>query len=302
MKKTKILKSLALSTMMFFMAVIPSFAATNISIWGNGSDSDNRIRFSSNQSTSINQSNNANFDNNIRVFANTGGSEINRNTGGWTNIRTGDSNANVEISNNANFNWANIGHDNHDDNIMHSGNHDYDDNDYDYDNKDYSGHNDYDKDAHGGYDDNGYNKDDHEHDYDKHDNHNGWDDKDNHGHNIQTLYAGLTGNQEVPHHGDPDGVGHATLNVNADKGELCIHMHNHYIDPATAAHIHKAPIGQAGPIVVPLPTPDATGHLETCVSADKNVLTKINQFPTNFYVNVHNNPFPEGALRGQLSY
>jgi hypothetical protein len=111
----------------------------------------------------------------------------------------------------------------------------------------------------------------------------------------------LTGAAEVPP-GDPDGSGTARLTLNPGQGEVCFDITVSNITlPATGAHIHEAPAGVAGPIVIPLAAPDATGHSSGCVSADREEIMEIIQHPEDYYVNVHNADFPAGAVRGQLS-
>jgi hypothetical protein len=70
-----------------------------------------------------------------------------------------------------------------------------------------------------------------------------------------------------------------------------------------AAHIHNAPAGRNGPIVVPL-TPPAQGNpgnASGCIAnLDPALLAAIEQNPAAFYVNVHTAALPEGAVRGQL--
>jgi hypothetical protein len=118
------------------------------------------------------------------------------------------------------------------------------------------------------------------------------------GNRIRTF---MTGRQEVPGPGDPDGFGVARVRVNTNTNQLCINMWASNIDSATAAHIHEAPVGSAGPVVVTLPTPNASGFASGCVSVDNTTLTEIKNDPSDFYINVHNNAYPDGAVRGQLS-
>ena len=74
------------------------------------------------------------------------------------------------------------------------------------------------------------------------------------------------------------------------------------IAPPTLAHIHQEAAGRNGPIVVDLDPPDQgnAGTSGGCVSVDPDLLSAIRRAPHGFYVNVHNGPFPSGALRGQL--
>jgi hypothetical protein len=104
----------------------------------------------------------------------------------------------------------------------------------------------------------------------------------------------LTGAAEAPVPGDPDGSGTASLRLNPGQGEVCFDIQVQDVAPLTAAHIHVGPAGVAGPVVVPLGT-DAG-----CVTAERDLIRDIIRNPSNYYVNVHNMPFPAGALRGQL--
>jgi len=115
------------------------------------------------------------------------------------------------------------------------------------------------------------------------------------------LYATLSGAAEVPGPGDPDGSGWAKLRLNQGQGTICFEITVTDIMTSTAAHIHEAQLGIAGPVVVGLTTPDPTGTSIGCVSASKEMIKDIRQNPTGYYVNVHNAAYPGGALRGQLS-
>jgi hypothetical protein len=116
------------------------------------------------------------------------------------------------------------------------------------------------------------------------------------------LSATLTGAAEVPGPGDPDGSGTVVLKVRPDRNEVCFEIHVSGITlPAAAAHIHQAPVGVAGGIVVTLGTPDAAGRASGCVSASHDLLKAIKQNPSAYYVNVHTSDLPNGALRGQLA-
>jgi hypothetical protein len=110
----------------------------------------------------------------------------------------------------------------------------------------------------------------------------------------------MTGAAEAPGPGDPDGSGVAKFTLNQGQGEICFEISVANIAPATAAHIHVAPAGSPGPVVVPLPAPTG-GSVSGCVDVDAALIKAIRQHPENYYVNVHNAEFPPGAVRGQLS-
>ena len=113
------------------------------------------------------------------------------------------------------------------------------------------------------------------------------------------LFAEMTGAQEAPGPGDPDGSGTASLTVNPGQEEICYTLTVQNIAPATAAHIHVAPVGQPGPVVVPL-VPPTSGTSSDCADVDRDLALAILMHPENYYVNVHNADFPAGAVRGQL--
>ena len=115
----------------------------------------------------------------------------------------------------------------------------------------------------------------------------------------------FSGSVEVPA-GDPDASGTALIRLNVAEGLVCFKLVVRGADPLTAAHIHQAPAGQPGPVVVPLTTPAASGsdtsvqQSKGCVSADPALISTIKANPSQFYVNVHNKAFPAGVVRAQL--
>ena len=115
------------------------------------------------------------------------------------------------------------------------------------------------------------------------------------------LSARLTGEAEVPP-GDPNGVGSARIRLGERR--VCFTLRWSRIAPPTAAHIHVAPPGEAGPVVVPLfgvPLPPELSGVSGCVEGvDPGLIRAIRRHPRQYYVNIHNAPFPEGAIRGQL--
>ena len=100
--------------------------------------------------------------------------------------------------------------------------------------------------------------------------------------------------------GDPDGTGSITFSINPGQKRICYDLTLAGIETPTAAHIHLAPAGVSGPIVIPFPTPPL-GASSDCVDVTSAQAAKIISKPSAYYYNVHNGPFPGGALRGQLS-
>jgi hypothetical protein len=117
------------------------------------------------------------------------------------------------------------------------------------------------------------------------------------------LAATLSGANEVPGPGDPDGTGTAQITLNQGQGMVCWTIHVEDITlPAAAAHIHSGPADVAGPVVVTLSPPDAAGDASGCVSVDRSLIKAIRKNPSQYYVNVHTSDFPAGAVRGQLGW
>jgi hypothetical protein len=115
-----------------------------------------------------------------------------------------------------------------------------------------------------------------------------------------TLEANLTGEQEVPGPGDPNGRGEAEVKVFREK--VCYTLKVERIKLTDlAAHIHKGRRGVAGPVVVPLKPPTG-GFSRGCEDIRPSLSRKLSEHPARYYVNVHNKPYPDGAVRGQLHH
>lgn len=143
------------------------------------------------------------------------------------------------------------------------------------------------------------------------------------GHLNVVLKAQLDGREEVNTAGtsaivgDPNGRGEAyVFGIDADPNVLCYVIVNvtkvAELDQAPgngrAAHIHFAPRGQNGPVVVNLHWPQG-GQAGDCVDPATQpdrfpfggqVVQAIKTNPQNYYVNIHNTEYPAGVIRGQL--
>lgn len=104
--KFKKIATAAATAAMITQAALPVFAATDLVISGNGSDSDQEIHVEQHTSTTVVQTNDTDVDNDIDVRANTGGNEADGNTGGGIYVETGDVTADVEVANQVNSNVA----------------------------------------------------------------------------------------------------------------------------------------------------------------------------------------------------
>ena len=132
------------------------------------------------------------------------------------------------------------------------------------------------------------------------------------GHANTLLEGRLTGRAEVGTSkalaGDPNGRGEVYVNgIDGDPATLCYVLTVSKIAPAHAAHIHKGVAGSNGPVVVNLAAP-ADGNAADCLTEGETgkfvgdqTVADILAHPEQYYVNVHNEEFPSGAIRGQLS-
>jgi CHRD domain len=115
------------------------------------------------------------------------------------------------------------------------------------------------------------------------------------------LVAKMDGAQESPPVPTP-GTGTADF-VRTSPTELTYtYTYQDLLGNAQAAHIHRAPPGVPGPIVVPL-TPPPGGHegsVSDVATAEEALLDEICGAPGEFYINVHSDMFPGGEIRGQL--
>ena len=102
--------------------------------------------------------------------------------------------------------------------------------------------------------------------------------------------------------------GHTLIKVRADgtiqfKTKILNKAHETFV----AGHIHEAPVGVAGSVVVPLfvaPSPPTSARqIKQSGVATPNAGTtgaELCQNPSAFYVNYHTTAFMGGAIRGQL--
>jgi hypothetical protein len=101
---------------------------------------------------------------------------------------------------------------------------------------------------------------------------------------------------------EPNAKGTADVRIRKDAGLICYRLHAENITlPSTASHIHRGAAGVNGPVVVPFTAPGAGGNSSGCVTVAASLIDDILANPAGFYVNVHTQEHPAGAIRAQLS-
>ncbi len=117
------------------------------------------------------------------------------------------------------------------------------------------------------------------------------------------LEAQLKGKNEVPK-ADPDGTGRAEVKLRRQKRKVCFLIEYENIAEPFAGHIHEGEKGENGDVVVTLFSSE-TGSFPTPVGGcvrrvKKSLISAIAANPNHYYVNIHNEDYPDGAIRGQL--
>ncbi|MGE0881195.1 MAG: CHRD domain-containing protein [Acidimicrobiia bacterium] len=119
------------------------------------------------------------------------------------------------------------------------------------------------------------------------------------------MTASLSGANEIGpaarFQGDPDGVGQASVLVDA-SGYVCAAVTVSGVEGINAGHIHSGAFTANGPVVVPFTTVPVSGAATTCENVTTTLASQIITTPSDYYVNLHSGSFPNGAVRGQLTY
>ena len=117
------------------------------------------------------------------------------------------------------------------------------------------------------------------------------------------LKARLSATEEVPGPGVKDGVGAALINIAGTK--VCSELKATMGEKPLKAHIHKGAMGASGPVVVDLMPSFKPGEAaqasNTCVETTADIAAQLIADPARYYVNIHSDGHPDGAMRGQLA-
>ncbi|PJE93901.1 hypothetical protein CUT44_32455 [Streptomyces carminius] len=123
-----------------------------------------------------------------------------------------------------------------------------------------------------------------------------------------SLAAKLTGDQEVRDPGGPaagDGQGRAIALITVKGKRLVYALKWQGIRPPSAGHIHIGGAGRNGDVKIPLFTtamPKTARSAAGRVTVGTKALKALAAHPGGFYVNLHTEEFPGGAVRGQLRH
>jgi hypothetical protein len=120
---------------------------------------------------------------------------------------------------------------------------------------------------------------------------------------VASLKAPLSPAEEVPGPGVKDGVGAALVDIAGTK--VCSDLKVTMGEKPTKAHIHQGTKGTSGPVVVdlmPTFTPGEAAYTsKTCVETMADTAAQVIADPAGYYVNIHSDGHPDGAMRGQLT-
>ncbi|HEX6199822.1 MAG TPA: CHRD domain-containing protein, partial [Thermoanaerobaculia bacterium] len=109
-----------------------------------------------------------------------------------------------------------------------------------------------------------------------------------------TFSFPLTGAQQVPPVATP-AFGECDADLNDAATALFLQC-THTVAGATAAHIHQAPAGENGPVLIELGDPSSPFSLNAPLSP-RDVADLVAGF---LYVNIHSEEAPDGEIRGQI--
>jgi hypothetical protein len=117
-----------------------------------------------------------------------------------------------------------------------------------------------------------------------------------------SLMAQLDGANEVPPRATA-AFGHTEIKI---RNDATLEFRTHIVNDGatfTAGHVHSAPVGVNGPVVVPLFSGSVSDDQIKAggeIAIDAALAEAICASPDQYYVNYHTTQFPGGVIRGQL--
>jgi hypothetical protein len=121
---------------------------------------------------------------------------------------------------------------------------------------------------------------------------------------VPKRIAKMNGDKVVPGPGDGNGKGRSVIRPNVQRSRVCFNVKWKRIQDPIGGYIHKGAAGEKGPKKLimfegkgPFPGPTLEGCLN---GVKKKLVRKLKAHPRLYYINVVNENFPDGAIRGQL--
>ena len=115
--------------------------------------------------------------------------------------------------------------------------------------------------------------------------------------------AGLSGSKVVPGPGDPDASGRARIKSASQAETVCYRITFKGMPRPTAGHLHLGGPDETGEKIVKLfaSKKGKRSPIEGCRhEVPASVIEQFHDNPT--YVDLHNDRYPDGAVRGQLRF
>lgn len=112
------------------------------------------------------------------------------------------------------------------------------------------------------------------------------------------LSANLFGEEVVGGGAGKDAWGDFNAYAEPAEASLCYYLEVGGVGKVTSAHVHFGEKGDTGRELVALELAELD---EVCAAVDGETIEAMIAGPARYYVDVHTDAYPRGALRGQLS-
>jgi hypothetical protein len=99
---------------------------------------------------------------------------------------------------------------------------------------------------------------------------------------------------------DADGWGRAKISINTTTNQLCTDLEVRSIGSVTSVNVYRGGAGAQGEPISRIERPDDNDSWD-CKPIGDALAREIESNPSDFYVEVRTEEFPNGAIRGQLA-
>jgi hypothetical protein len=99
---------------------------------------------------------------------------------------------------------------------------------------------------------------------------------------------------------DADGWGRAKISINTTTNQLCTDLEVRSIGSVTSVNVYRGAAGAQGEPISRIERPDDNDSWD-CKPIGDALAREIESNPSDFYVEVRTEEFPNGAIRGQLA-